>query len=223
MHGERGDVGGSDDAANGQRGPQLVAALLNAVSEQRCRQRSIDEAGGDEVDAHRCELNCERRCERGQHGGGGGGDPETGTDAPAAGATHQQQRSRRPHLGCGVARDLEPEHYAVTDRLAHLRFVHLEQGSVSRAAGSDHDVVDRWWQVLEELPQGSRIVGVEGCGALRANCQRGLLEPVGISAGQDDVGTLGTGESSRLESDPSAAADHDDGLSGQLRFPRGRN
>jgi len=83
-------------------------------------------------------------------------------------------------------------------------------------------VVDRCWQVLEELSQGSRIVGVEGCGALCANCERRMLEPVGIPAGEDDLSALSTGDSSRLESDASAAADHGNGLSRQLRLPLGR-
>jgi len=40
----------------------------------------------------------------------GGGDPEAVTDAPAAGAAHEQQRALRPHLAGGVARDIEHQH-----------------------------------------------------------------------------------------------------------------
>ena len=96
------------------------AALLESVSEQRCRQRGVDEAGGDEVDANRRELEREGRRERRQRGGGGRGDPEAVTDAPAAGAAHEQQRAPRPHLAGGVARDLERQHHVLAERLAHL-------------------------------------------------------------------------------------------------------
>jgi hypothetical protein len=105
--------------------------------------------------------------------------------------------------------------------LAHLCRVHLEQGAVARAAGRDHHMVDRCRQVLEEPLQGGRVVGVEGGGALRAEFPRRLLEPVGTTAGEDDIGTLGSSASGCFEPDTRAAADHDDGLSHQFRFTPG--
>ena len=120
VDGERGDVGGVDDAADREGGPQLIAAFLELVSEQRCRQGGVDEAGGDEVDANRRELKREGRGERGQRGGGGGGDPEAVTNTPAAGAAHEQQRASRPHLAGGVARNLERQHHVLAEGLAHL-------------------------------------------------------------------------------------------------------
>jgi len=84
-------------------------------------------------------------------------------------------------------------------------------------------VVDRCWQVLEEPLQGSRVVGVEGRSAWRAEFRRRLLEPVGITAGEDDISTLSPGAPGCLEPDARAAADHDDGLSGQFRFALGGN
>jgi hypothetical protein len=86
VDGERGNVGGAHDAADRQRRPQLIAALLESISEQRCRQWRVDEARGDEVDANRCELKRERRRERRQRGGGRGDDSEPVADALAAGA-----------------------------------------------------------------------------------------------------------------------------------------
>src|SRR5262249_52520875 len=65
------------------------------------------------------------------------------------------------------------------------------------------------------------VVSVEGRGASRTDLQRRLLEPVGIAAGEDDIGTLSPSASSCLEPDARAAADHDDGLSGQLRVVLG--
>src|SRR6185295_13082879 len=82
VDGECGDIGRADDAPDRERRPQLVPALLESISEQRRGQRGVDEAGGDEVDANRRELECEGRRERRKRGGGGGGDPESVTDAP---------------------------------------------------------------------------------------------------------------------------------------------
>jgi hypothetical protein len=101
----------------------------------------------------------------------------------------------------------------VAERLAHVVCVHLEQGPVLRAAGRHQDVVDRCWQVLKEPLRGSRVGGVEGCGALRADLQRRLLEPVGIAAGEDYIGALSPGAPGCLEPDARAAADQDDSLS----------
>src|SRR5690349_8159333 len=53
VQGERGDVGWFDHAADWQRRPQLLPALLQLVSEQRCRQRAVDKTGRDEVDPDR--------------------------------------------------------------------------------------------------------------------------------------------------------------------------
>ena len=48
----------------------------------------------------------------------------------------------------------------------------------------------------------------------RAACS----QPLGVAAGEDDLGALGAGAPGRLEPDAGAAADHDDGLAEQLRF-----
>ena len=82
-------------------------------------------------------------------------------------------------------------------------------------------MVDRCWQVLKKLRQGGHVVGVEGRDAFRAHFPRRLLEPVGIAADEDDVGTFRTSASSGLQPDACAAADHDDGLPGQFGFAPG--
>jgi hypothetical protein len=84
-------------------------------------------------------------------------------------------------------------------------------------------MVDRRRQILEEPLQGNRIGGVEGRCALRAEFQRRLLEPAGISSGEDDFGALSAGASSCLKPDACAAADHHDCLSGKFRFVADRN
>jgi hypothetical protein len=77
-------------------------------------------------------------------------------------------------------------------------------------------MVDRARQVVEE-PLHRRGVGrVEGGGGVRVEVVRGPLEALGVAAGHDDLGALAAGAAGRLEADPGAAADHDDGLAEQF-------
>ena len=55
----------------------------------------------------------------------------------------------------------------------------------------------------------------------RAEFGRGLLQALGVAAGEDDVGPFGAGPAGGLEPDAGAAADHDDGLPEQGWFVRG--
>src|SRR5262249_5784128 len=70
-------------------------------------------------------------------------------------------------------------------------------------------------------PQGRRIVGVEGGGALRAKLDRRLLEAFGVAPGEDNAGALGAGSPGGFQPDAGAAADDDDGLAEQFRFALG--
>ena len=71
--------------------------------------------------------------------------------------------------------------------------------------------------------EGGRIRGVEGRGALRVELARGMLEALGIPAGEDQLGPFGACPAGRFEPDAGAAADHDDGLPEEFRFaPDGR-
>src|SRR5438128_3846065 len=107
VNGERGDVGRSDDAPDGKSGTELVAAVFEFIAEERCRQRCIDEAGGDEVDSDGCELERQVGYEGEECGGDCRYDREADAWAAAAGAAHEQQRASRSHLAGGVAGDLE--------------------------------------------------------------------------------------------------------------------
>ena len=49
------------------------------------------------------------------------------------------------------------------------------------SAGSDHNMVNRARQILKERLQGSRIVGIEGRGALGAEFARRLFEAFAIA------------------------------------------
>jgi hypothetical protein len=83
-------------------------------------------------------------------------------------------------------------------------------------------------QALEEPVEGGRVVRVEGRGLPRVDPGRGVLQTVGIAAGQDDIATLSPGAPGRPEPDACAAADHGDALSGpflcalagNLKWPR---
>src|SRR3989442_12348608 len=76
VYGERGDVGRSDDAPDGERGAKLIAAIFEFIAEERCRQRCIDEACGDEVDSDGREFERQVGWEGGKGGGGWRPGPE---------------------------------------------------------------------------------------------------------------------------------------------------
>ncbi len=109
----------------------------------------------------------------------------------------------------------------LVDLAVRPREVHVCEGRVVRAAGRDHDMVDRLRQTLEELRERGGIGGVEGRGAPGAELARGALEAVGVTTGEDDVGALGACAPGRFEADAGAAADDDDGLAEQLGLALG--
>src|SRR5262249_46189406 len=96
----------------------------------------------------------------------------------------------------------------------------LERGRIVRSAGGDHHVVDRCSETVKERLQGGWIVGIEGCGALRVDLERRLLEALGIAPGENHAGALGAGSPCCFEPDARAPADDDDGLTEQFRFAR---
>ncbi len=69
VYGEGSDVGRSDDTPDGKRGPKLIPAVFEFIAEERCRQRCVDEAGGDEVDSDGRELERQVGDERGERSG----------------------------------------------------------------------------------------------------------------------------------------------------------
>jgi len=91
----------------------------------------------------------------------------------------------------------------------------LEQAVVG-AAGGDEDVVDGPGKIGEKLLQRYGIGGVEGGGAKRVDRLGSLLEPILVAAGDGHLGTLGPGQSRRLQAHPGAAAEHHHDLSVEL-------
>src|SRR2546428_2221919 len=70
VYGERGDVGRSDDAPDGKRGAELIAAVFELIAGGRWRQRGVDGAGGDGVDPGGRGLARPVGCEGGECGRG---------------------------------------------------------------------------------------------------------------------------------------------------------
>src|SRR5262245_2599675 len=109
----------------------------------------------------------------------------------------------------------------LVDQLARPREVQVGQAGVVVAAGGHQHMVDRTRQVGEEPFKPLGIGGVEGGSAARVDIGGRLLEAVGITADEDDVGALGPGEPGRLQPDAGAAADDDDRLTAQRSLPAG--
>src|SRR6202034_4133095 len=209
-------------AADWERGAELLATRVELRAEQRCRERRVDEAGGDKADADRRELKRQRPAERGHRGGEGDDERPRGRPA-AARSADEQERSARANLANGAASDVEWQPEFLVDVAARPREIDVGQPRVVRAAGSDQDVVDRRRQPVEEPLEALEVGGVEGCTAERAELACGVLKALGVAAGENDMGTLGPCSHGRPETDPRAAADHDDGLSGERRLAgRGR-
>jgi hypothetical protein len=78
-------------------------------------------------------------------------------------------------------------------------------------------MVNRARQILKERLQGSRIVGIEGRGAIGAEFARRLFEAFTIASGEDDAGALGAGTPGGFKAYAGAAANDDDGLVEQFR------
>src|SRR3989475_1363240 len=161
VYGERGDVGRSDDAPDGERGAKLIAAIFEFIAEERCRQRCIDEACGDEVDSDGREFERQVGCEGGKCGGDCRRDPDTDAWAAAAGAAHEQQRASRSHLVGGVAGDLEYQQEMLVEGAARLRGVPVDEAPVVRPASCNLPRVTEPWRRSVTRQAGSCGVPVD--------------------------------------------------------------
>ena len=217
VDGERGDIGRADHAPDRQRLAKLLATRVQLIAEQRCRQRCVDEAGRDKVDADGCELKRERLSERWYRGGERRDERTRGRPATARSAD-EQERSARAHLADGPTGDVQRQPEDRVNGAARLCEVDVGQPRVVRAAGSGQDVVDRRWQLVEEPIEALEVGGVKRRNAQRAKFACGALEAFRVAGGENDIGALGPRSPGRLQPDPRAAADHDDRLPGELRF-----
>ena len=150
MYGQRGDVGRPDHPSDGTSRAELIAASFEPVTKERRRQRGVDEAGRDEIDADGRELEREARGEGGHRRGGRRYEREPRACAAPAGAAYEQQRASRPDFRGGVARHPECEQQVFAQGETCLFELNLLQGPLARARPGEHDVVDRCWQIAEE-------------------------------------------------------------------------
>ena len=191
---------GSTHAADRQRGAELLAARLEPVAEQRRGQRRVDEAGGDEVDPDRRELEREVGGQRGQRGGavaeisarpGAARRPPVplmkssvpGRSHPAA------PRAWRPAIGSSRW---------VVDVAASRVEVDLRPA----ARSTDRRPVTSTWSIgvgssSKNRAEPSEVGGVEGRVPGASTSVAASLEALGIAAGEDDVGALGPGRVGR--------------------------
>src|SRR6202042_409370 len=105
VNGQRGDVGRANPPADRQRGPKLEAPSVEIVAEQGSRQGGVDEAGRDQIDPDRGELEREAGRQRGHPRRDRRDDLEPRTYPPTGSAADEQQRARRSYLGAAVAGD----------------------------------------------------------------------------------------------------------------------
>jgi hypothetical protein len=194
----------------------LFATRIQLVAEDRCRQRRIDEAGRDQVDADGCELKRERFDQGRYRGGERREDRSRGP--PTTRSADEQERSAWTHFAGGEAGDVERQPEFLLDVASRLGEVDIRQPHVVRAAGGDHDVVDRLRQLVEEALKALEIGGVERRTAQRADLACGMLDAFRVAAGENDLGALGPRLLSGLEAHARAAAEDNDRLPGKLRL-----
>jgi hypothetical protein len=214
---EGGDVTGTDDAADRKRLAKVLAARLELVAEESCRERRVDEAGRDEVHAHRRELDREIPRERRQRRSHRRDERACGGTA-SAGSADEQHGAARPHRAGGEPADAHRRPEVRLRVLVRVLEVELRERRVVRPTTRDEHVVDRTRKLAEEPLESRGVRRVEGRDA-RSDREAGPLQPVGVAAGDDHVGAFGTSATRGLVADAGAAADHDDRLPVELRPP----
>ena len=173
---------GPDDAAD--RAASRAARsrrLVELVAEQRCRQRGVDEAGGDEVDPDRRELEREVAV----NGGSAAVAAEISRGPPDLRPPVPPMNSSVPPGRTLPRRSARPRGSAEVvgrARRAPGRS-HLGQRRVVRAAGRDHHVVDRRRQVVEELLRAPGSVASKAA-VLRAPTRRGASRRAASGCGR---------------------------------------
>jgi len=135
----------------------------------------------------------------------------------AAGAAHKHQRASRPYFA-RIAGDVDHQQNVLIEGAARLLEVQIDEAPVMRLARCHHDVVDRAWQVAEKSLEGSRVRGIKGRGAQRIEFARGAMKALGIPARKDHPRPLNARSPGSFEPHAGAAADHDDGLTEELRL-----
>jgi hypothetical protein len=218
VNGECRHVCRSDNATDGKRVAEMTAPVLEFIAEQGRRQRRVDEAGGDQVDANGRKLKRQGRGKGGERSGHGRHNPKSDAGTPSSGSAHEDQRASGSYLVRRIARYLKHQHGVVVEGAPPLLEVQVEKAPVARASGCDHHMVDRGRQVTEETFEGSRISGIEGCGAQHFELGRRTSKALGIPAGEDYAGPFRTRSAARFQADAGATADYNNSLTEELRL-----
>src|SRR5262245_11993583 len=217
VYAERSHVCRSDHASDGKRGAKLVATFFELITQQFRGQRRVHESRGDEVDSYGRDFKRQVSGEGGECSGACASDAHAGRWASTTNAAREDQCSSRSHFVGRVACDRECLQEVLTDKIANLREVHIGEASVVRPTGCHHHVVD-CREVTEEPIESNRIRSVEGRSTQGINLIGSVLEALGIPARENHFGPFCTCTTCRFESDASATADHNNGLSQELRF-----
>ena len=136
-------------------------------------------------------------------------------------SANEQERSAWAHFADGAASDMERQPEVLVDVAARLREVDVGQPRVVGAAATDHDVVDRRRQLVEEPIEALEVGSVERRTAQRAELACGMLEAFRVAAGENQLGPLSACSSARFEPDAGTTADHDDGLAERVAVRAG--
>src|SRR5262249_17823112 len=110
----------------------------------------------------------------------------------------------------------QPE--VLVEHAARLLEVDVCKWRVVRGAGGNHHVIDGCRQLVEEPREAIEVRRVEGRTAHGSELARRVLEALRVPGREDHVGALGPRSTGGFEPDSGAAADHHDGLPGELRL-----
>jgi hypothetical protein len=127
-----------------------MSACLKLIAEGRCRQRCVDEAGGDEVDSDWRELEHEVPCYRGKRGRESRDERESHRRAATAGGAHEKERPSRANFARGVPSDLQRQQEMGIDVATCFFDVELRRRRVVGTGARNQHVVDRRGQLVEE-------------------------------------------------------------------------
>ena len=154
----------------GKRGAKPDCGGFEFIAKERCRQRCVDEARGDEVDPDGRYFNRQICDQCGCSRGAAAHDPHAHPRPAATRAAHKQQRAAARHPADNAWATATASHKCSSkSRCTRSRFEVGQRRAVT-TAGCDHDVVDPRRQALEELIHRSR--NPERSSAPRVNSRR---------------------------------------------------
>src|SRR5271154_4691331 len=98
VYGERGHIRRSDYASDGKGGAKLVATLFELIAQQFRGERRVHEAGGNDVDSHRCDFKRQAGGQGGKRSSHCGSNAQADSWASGTRAAHEDQRPSGSHF-----------------------------------------------------------------------------------------------------------------------------